>query len=77
MIPVFKYVGERSTAKNYCLVSLFLWLVTSLKNLYIISLCITRRNAAYAGKTQLVLFDPSINTGDIDVKMDGSVSLLN
>ena len=30
-----------------------------------------------AGKTQLVLFDPSINTGDIDVKMDGSVSLLN
>ena len=47
MIPVFKYVGERSTAKNYCLVSLFLWLVTSLKKLYIISLCITRKNAAY------------------------------
>ena len=23
MIPVFKNVGERSTAKNYCLVSLF------------------------------------------------------
>ena len=27
----------------------------------------------YAGKTQLVLFDCSKNTGDIDVKMDGSV----
>ena len=26
-----------------------------------------------AGKTQLVLFDWSKNTGDIDVKMDGSV----
>ena len=25
------------------------------------------------GKTQLVSFDPSINTGAIDVKMDGSV----
>ena len=55
MIPVFKYVGERSTAKNYCLVSLFLWLVTSLKNLYIISLCITRRNAAYFFISSMVL----------------------
>ena len=27
----------------------------------------------YAGKTQLVSFDCSKNTGDIDVKMDGSV----
>ena len=27
----------------------------------------------HAGKTQLVLFDQSDNTGDIDVKMDGSV----
>ena len=26
-----------------------------------------------AGKTQLILFDPSNNTGSIDVKMDGSV----
>ena len=26
-----------------------------------------------AGKTQLVLFDQSNNTGSIDVKMDGSV----
>ena len=26
-----------------------------------------------AGKTQLVLFDPSSNNGSIDVKMDGSV----
>ena len=23
MVPVFKYVGERSTTKDYCLVSLF------------------------------------------------------
>ena len=27
----------------------------------------------YTGKTQLVLFDRSNNTGAIDVKMDGSV----
>ena len=33
VVPVFKNVGERSTAKNYHLVSLFLWLVKSLKNL--------------------------------------------
>ena len=26
-----------------------------------------------AGKTQLVLFDQSDNTGSVDVKMDGSV----
>ena len=32
VVPVFKNVGERSTAKNYCPVSL-LWLVKSLKNL--------------------------------------------
>ena len=25
------------------------------------------------GKTQIILFDPSYNTGDIDVKIDGSV----
>ena len=25
------------------------------------------------GKTQMILFDPSYNTGDIDVKIDGSV----
>ena len=29
---VFKNVGERSTEKNYRLVTLFLWLVKSLKN---------------------------------------------
>ena len=39
MIPVFKNVGERSTAKNYRPVSL--WLVKSLKNLQIIGLFIT------------------------------------
>ena len=33
VVPVFKNAGERSTAKNYCPVSLFLWLVESLKNL--------------------------------------------
>ena len=33
MVPIFKNAGERSTAKNYCPVSLFLWLVESLKNL--------------------------------------------
>ena len=32
VVPVFKNVGERSTAKNYLLV-FFLWLVKSLKNL--------------------------------------------
>ena len=33
MVPVFKNVGERSTAKNYRPVSLFPWLVNYLKNL--------------------------------------------
>ena len=33
VVPVFKNVGERSTAKNYRPVSFFLWLVKSLKNL--------------------------------------------
>ena len=32
VIPVFKNIGERSTAKNYPLLVLFLWLVKSLKN---------------------------------------------
>ena len=32
MVPIFKNVGERSTVKNYCPVSLFLWLVKSLRN---------------------------------------------
>ena len=31
MVPVFKNVGERSTAKNYRPVSIFMWLVKSLK----------------------------------------------
>ena len=33
VVPVFKNVGERSTAKNYRLLFFFLWLVKSLKNL--------------------------------------------
>ena len=33
VVPIFKNVGERSTAKSYCPVSLFLWLVKSLKSL--------------------------------------------
>ena len=33
VVPVFKNFGERSSAKNYCPVSFFLWLVKSLKNL--------------------------------------------
>ena len=33
VVPVFKNVGEKSTAKNYRPVSLFLWLVKSLKNI--------------------------------------------
>ena len=32
MVPIFKNVGERSTVKNYCSVSLFPWLVKSLRN---------------------------------------------
>ena len=32
VVPVFKNVGERSTAKNYDLLVIFLWLVKSLKN---------------------------------------------
>ena len=32
VVPIFKNVGERSTVKNYCPVSLFLWLVKSLRN---------------------------------------------
>ena len=33
VVPVFKNVGERSTAKSYRLLVFFLWLVKSLKNL--------------------------------------------
>ena len=33
VVPVFKNVGEQSTAKNCCPVVFFLWLVKSLKNL--------------------------------------------
>ena len=33
VVPVFKNVGKRSTAKSYHPVSLFLWLVKSLKSL--------------------------------------------
>ena len=33
VVPVFKNVGERSTAKNYHLLVFFLWLVKSLKSL--------------------------------------------
>ena len=40
VIPVFKNVGESTTAKNYFLLFFFLWLVKSLKNLYIIKLLI-------------------------------------
>ena len=35
-VPVFKNVGERSTAKHYALLVFFLWLVMSLKTLQII-----------------------------------------
>ena len=40
MVPVFKNVGERYTARNYHLLVSFLWLVKSLKNLQIIGLLI-------------------------------------
>ena len=33
VVPVFKNVVERSTAKKYCPVILFLWFAKSLKNL--------------------------------------------
>ena len=33
VVPVFKNLGERSTAKNYHLLFFFVWLVKSLKNL--------------------------------------------
>ena len=39
MVPVFREVEERSTAKNYRPVSL--WLIKSLKNLEIIGLLVT------------------------------------
>ena len=32
VVPVFKNVGERSTAKNYPQLVFFLWLARSLKN---------------------------------------------
>ena len=32
VVPVFKNIGERSTAKNYRPVAFFLWLVKFLKN---------------------------------------------
>ena len=33
MVPVFKNIGERSTAKNYPILVFFLWLIESLKSL--------------------------------------------
>ena len=33
VVPVFKNIGERSTAKTTALLVFFLWLVKSLKNL--------------------------------------------
>ena len=41
VVPVFKNVGEMSTAKNNPLLVFFLWLVKSLKNLRIIGLLMT------------------------------------
>ena len=41
VVPVFKNLGERPTAKSYHPVSLFLWLVKSLKSLKIMGLLIT------------------------------------
>ena len=33
VVPVFKNIGERPTAKNYHMLVFFLWLVKSMKNL--------------------------------------------
>ena len=53
--PVFKNVGERSTAKNTTLSVYFLWLVKSLKNLSLIGLLITWRNVAFFLISSMVL----------------------
>ena len=45
--PVFKNVGERSTAKNNALLVFFLWLIKSLKNLEITRLWIPKRNVIF------------------------------
>ena len=55
MVPVFKNVGESSTAKNYALLAFFLWLVQSLKNLCIIGLLITWKNVAFSLISSMVL----------------------
>ena len=55
VIPVLKNVGEGSTAKTYCTVSLLLWLVKSSKNLQIIGLLITQRNVVFFLISSMVL----------------------
>ena len=47
VVPVFKNVEERSTAKNNALLVFFLWLVKSLKNLEVTRLLITKRNVIF------------------------------
>ena len=97
MVPVFKNVGERCTAKIITLLVFFLWLVKVFENLVNVDLdCWSPREMwpfesdFSAGKTWLVLFDWSNNTGAINVKTDefvleekssfkmlGLISLLN
>ena len=45
MVPVFKNVGETSTAKNYCPVSL-LSVISKVFGNFVVELLITERNAA-------------------------------
>ena len=53
VVPVFMNVGERCTAKTSCPVSLLS--VKSLKNLQIIGLLVTQRNAAFCLISSMVL----------------------
>ena len=47
VVPVFKNVGKGLQLKTTALLVFFLWLVKSLKNVYIIELLITWRNVGF------------------------------
>ena len=79
VVPVFKNVGERSTLYSKCDQTSDLWqqleLASELESDLRDTVDWGRKWLVdfNAGKTRLVSFDRSKNTGAIDVKMDGSV----
>ena len=63
VVPVFKNVGERFAAKNYTMLDFFLWLVKSLRNLYI-ALLVTLRKCGLFSDVQYG-FSSSQSTADL------------